>query len=121
MLRTARPLILAVTGAAVLPAAAAAQVAAPAPPVSEVVVTADPAGLLERRAGAAVLGLAKPLYETPRAASLATAETLDRYGVRTIDDLTAVEAWLDARDGPLVVDAKITPDFCAEWLEEAFK
>ena len=26
-----------------------------------------------------------------------------------------------ARDGPLVVDAKITPDFCAEWLEEAFK
>ncbi len=90
MLRIARPLILAVTGAAVLPAAAAAQVAAPAPPVSEVVVTADPAGLLERRAGAAVLGLAKPLYETPRAASLATAETLDRYGVRTIDDLTAV-------------------------------
>ena len=24
-------------------------------------------------------------------------------------------------DGPLVLDAKITPDFCAEWLEEAFK
>ena len=30
-------------------------------------------------------------------------------------------AWLAERDGPLVVDAKITPDFCAEWLEEAFK
>ena len=29
--------------------------------------------------------------------------------------------WLERRDGPLVVDAKITPDFCAEWLEEAFK
>ncbi|MBE7217112.1 MAG: TonB-dependent receptor plug domain-containing protein [Caulobacteraceae bacterium] len=73
-------------------AAAQAQTApAPAPPPSpEVVVTADPAGLLERRAGAAVLGLAKPLYETPRAASLATAETLERYGVRTIDDLDAV-------------------------------
>ena len=28
--------------------------------------------------------------------------------------------WLERRDGPLLVDAKIDPDFCAEWLEEAF-
>ena len=34
---------------------------------------------------------------------------------------TPVATWLERRDGPLVVDAKITPDFCAEWLEEAFK
>ena len=34
---------------------------------------------------------------------------------------TPSRAWLEHRDGPLVVDAKITPDFCAEWLEEAFK
>ena len=40
---------------------------------------------------------------------------------RTADDLAAIEPWLAQRDGPLVVDAKITPDFCAEWLEEAFK
>ena len=39
----------------------------------------------------------------------------------TLDDLEAIATWLDQRDGPLVVDAKITPDFCAEWLEEAFK
>ena len=37
------------------------------------------------------------------------------------EDLAAIEPWLAERDGPLVVDAKITPDFCAEWLEEAFK
>ena len=54
------------------------------------VVAADPARLLERRAGEGVLGFAKPLGQTPRAASLATAETLERYGVRTVDDLTAV-------------------------------
>jgi thiamine pyrophosphate-dependent acetolactate synthase large subunit-like protein len=37
------------------------------------------------------------------------------------EDLDAIEPWLAQRDGPLVVDAKITPDFCAEWLEEAFR
>ena len=41
--------------------------------------------------------------------------------VRREEDLAAIEPWLAERDGPLVVDAKITPDFCAEWLEEAFK
>ena len=41
--------------------------------------------------------------------------------VRASEDLAAIEPWLGERDGPLVVDAKITPDFCAEWLEEAFK
>ena len=41
--------------------------------------------------------------------------------VRDVDELAAIEPWLAERDGPLVVDAKITPDFCAEWLEEAFR
>ena len=41
--------------------------------------------------------------------------------VRDEHDLAAIEPWLAERDGPLVVDAKITPDFCAEWLEEAFR
>ena len=41
--------------------------------------------------------------------------------VREEYDLAAIEPWLAERDGPLVVDAKITPDFCAEWLEEAFR
>ena len=41
--------------------------------------------------------------------------------VRAEADLGAVRDWLAARDGPLVVDAKVDPDICAEWLEEAFR
>jgi thiamine pyrophosphate-dependent acetolactate synthase large subunit-like protein len=54
-------------------------------------------------------------------AALASAAGARGVTVRDPDDLAAIEPWLGAPDGPLVVDAKITPDFCAEWLEEAFK
>ncbi len=73
--------------ALVVPGAAAAQTSA----VEALTVTArDPAGLLERSPSDAVFGLAIPLLETPRAASFASGATLDRYGVRTVDDLVAV-------------------------------
>ncbi|HTK36670.1 MAG TPA: TonB-dependent receptor [Caulobacteraceae bacterium] len=72
-----------------IPAAAAAQSAGPA--LEGLTVTArDPAGLLERQPSDTVFGLSKPLLETPRSASFVSAATLDRYGVRTLDDLTAV-------------------------------
>jgi hypothetical protein len=32
-----------------------------------------------------------------------------------------VREWLEHRDRPLVLDAKVDPDICAEWLEEAFR
>ena len=53
----------------------------------------------------------------------ALAEAAGAWGltVRGEDDLAAIEPWLAEPDSPLVVDAKIAPDFCAEWLEEAFK
>jgi thiamine pyrophosphate-dependent acetolactate synthase large subunit-like protein len=54
-------------------------------------------------------------------AALAEAAGARGLTVRSADDLAPLEAWLAERDAPLVVDAKITPDFCAEWLEEAFK
>jgi acetolactate synthase I/II/III large subunit len=54
-------------------------------------------------------------------AALASAAGARGVTVRGPDDLAPVEDWLASRDGPLIVDAKITPDFCAEWLEEAFK
>jgi acetolactate synthase I/II/III large subunit len=54
-------------------------------------------------------------------AALATAAGARGLTVRAAEDLAAIEPWLAERDVPLVVDAKITPDFCAEWLEEAFK
>jgi thiamine pyrophosphate-dependent acetolactate synthase large subunit-like protein len=54
-------------------------------------------------------------------AALARAAGAQALTATTLDDLDAIAPWLQSRDGPLVVDAKITPDFCAEWLEEAFR
>jgi thiamine pyrophosphate-dependent acetolactate synthase large subunit-like protein len=41
--------------------------------------------------------------------------------VRSVDDLPPVADWLREGEGPLVVDAKVNPDVCADWLQEAFK
>jgi thiamine pyrophosphate-dependent acetolactate synthase large subunit-like protein len=41
--------------------------------------------------------------------------------VRSLEDLGALEKWLDRRDGPFVLDVKVVPDVVAEWLEEAFR
>ena len=41
--------------------------------------------------------------------------------VLRIQDLEGVREWLADRDRPLVLDAKVDPDICAEWLEEAFR
>ena len=54
-------------------------------------------------------------------AALARAAGGHGVTVRRTDDLAAVATWLDDRDRPLVVDAKVTPDVVGEWLEEAFR
>jgi thiamine pyrophosphate-dependent acetolactate synthase large subunit-like protein len=41
--------------------------------------------------------------------------------VRSTDDLQVVEEWLVNPHGPLVLDAKVNPTICAEWLAEAFR
>ena len=42
--------------------------------------------------------------------------------VRRTADLDIVDAWLaEPEPGPLVLDAKVNPDICAEWLAEAFR
>lgn len=41
--------------------------------------------------------------------------------VRSADDLAPVEEWAGDPDGPLVVDARVTPDVVAGWLEDAFR
>ena len=71
------------------PALASAQ-DAPAAVESVTVTARDAAGLVARRPSDTVFGLSKPLLETPRAASFVSDTTMERYGVRTIDDLTAV-------------------------------
>ncbi len=37
------------------------------------------------------------------------------------NDLGAVREWLQDPRRPMVLDAKVDPDICAEWLEEAFR
>jgi acetolactate synthase I/II/III large subunit len=42
--------------------------------------------------------------------------------VRRASDLEVVDAWLaEATPRPLVLDAKVNPEICAEWLSEAFR
>jgi thiamine pyrophosphate-dependent acetolactate synthase large subunit-like protein len=68
-------------------------------------------------------GLPLELVRFPDTDFAALVRAAGGHGItaRTLEDLDGVAGWLAQRDGPLVVDAKITPDFCAEWLEEAFK
>jgi thiamine pyrophosphate-dependent acetolactate synthase large subunit-like protein len=54
-------------------------------------------------------------------AALARAAGAEGVTVRKEGDLAPVEDWLERRDGPLVVDAKVNPQVRAEWLEEAFR
>jgi len=50
----------------------------------------DKAGLLEQQPSDLLFGMKKPLLETPRSAIFVSDETLDTYGVTTVDDLAAV-------------------------------
>jgi thiamine pyrophosphate-dependent acetolactate synthase large subunit-like protein len=69
------------------------------------------------------LGQAVDLAQFPDTdfAAIARAAGCGGLTVRGVDGLGAVRDWLAERDGPLVVDAKVDPDICAEWLEEAFR
>jgi thiamine pyrophosphate-dependent acetolactate synthase large subunit-like protein len=64
------------------------------------------------------------LVRFPDADLAAIAQAAGAAGVvvRHIDDLRAIERWLDDPEPrPLVLDAKVNPTICAEWLEEAFR
>jgi thiamine pyrophosphate-dependent acetolactate synthase large subunit-like protein len=54
-------------------------------------------------------------------AALADAAGCRGLTARSLDDLDGVRAWLDVRDRPLVLDAKVDPAICGEWLEDAFR
>ena len=84
-----RNLICGVSALALFAIAPAAR-AADSTTVGEVVITADKAGLLERRPNAVVMGLTKPLIDTPRSASLVSDTTIQRYGIQTINDLVEI-------------------------------
>jgi thiamine pyrophosphate-dependent acetolactate synthase large subunit-like protein len=54
-------------------------------------------------------------------AAIARAAGAKAATVRSTDDLQVVEEWLVNPHGPLVLDAKVNPTICAEWLAEAFR
>jgi iron complex outermembrane recepter protein len=58
--------------------------------LESVTVTGDPVHLLETRANDTAFGLDKPLIETPRAVTLVSDATIDRYGINGVNDLTAI-------------------------------
>ncbi|MGH2653125.1 MAG: thiamine pyrophosphate-binding protein [Actinomycetota bacterium] len=60
-------------------------------------------------------------YPDPDLAGLARGLGAGAATVRSLDDLEALEKWLERRDGPFVLDVKVVPDVVAEWLEEAFR
>ena len=69
------------------------------------------------------MGIPVELAQFPPTDFAALAEAAGCRGVtaRSVEDLDAVREWLSNRDRPLVLDAKVDPDICAEWLEEAFR
>jgi thiamine pyrophosphate-dependent acetolactate synthase large subunit-like protein len=71
----------------------------------------------------APMGEAVDLAQFPDTDFAALAEAAGCRGLtaRSLDDLEGVRAWLDLRDRPLVLDAKVDPAICGEWLEEAFR
>jgi acetolactate synthase I/II/III large subunit len=54
-------------------------------------------------------------------AGIARAAGAKAATVRRVDDLNVVTEWLANPHGPLVLDVKVNPTICAEWLEEAFR
>jgi len=54
-------------------------------------------------------------------AALARAAGCHGLTVRGREDLAELRQWLAAPDRPFVLDAKVDPTICGEWLEEAFR
>jgi thiamine pyrophosphate-dependent acetolactate synthase large subunit-like protein len=54
-------------------------------------------------------------------AGIARAAGAKAATVRRTEDLAVVQEWLLNPHGPLVLDVKVNPTICAEWLEEAFR
>jgi thiamine pyrophosphate-dependent acetolactate synthase large subunit-like protein len=69
------------------------------------------------------LGQAVDLAQFPPTDFAALAEAAGCRGLtaRSVADLEGVRDWLRSPDRPLVLDAKVDPDLCADWLEEAFR
>jgi thiamine pyrophosphate-dependent acetolactate synthase large subunit-like protein len=54
-------------------------------------------------------------------AAAARAHGVAAITVRHVDDLAPVADWVRGGAGPMLIDAKIDPGICADWLQEAFR
>ncbi len=68
-------------------------------------------------------GTAVDLAQFPPTDFAALAEGAGCRGmtVRALDELDPLRDWLRAPDRPLVLDAELDPDLCADWLQDAFR
>ena len=58
--------------------------------LEEIIVRADRLGLVEQAPTDSIFGFSKSLFETPRAATVVSDTTIDRYAIQTIEDLITV-------------------------------
>ena len=84
--RYPRPTVASSLCALSLTVLTASSLAQEAGKLEEVIVTADPLGLLEERKTESIFGLERSLEETPRAISVISDTTMERYGIEDIDD-----------------------------------
>jgi thiamine pyrophosphate-dependent acetolactate synthase large subunit-like protein len=54
-------------------------------------------------------------------AAAARAHGVEAITVRHVDDLAPVGDWVQSGRGPMLIDAKVDPSICADWLQEAFR
>lgn len=73
-----------------LPAPQPDETAAAPAPIDEIVVRADPLRLIELDDSRTAYGLNLSYAQTPRAIGVVSDETISRFGIETVDDLTSV-------------------------------
>ena len=61
------------------------------------------------------------LFKDTDFAGVAQALGIPSIRVRKTDDLDPVAIWAQNPEGPMLVDAKVDPAICADFLEEAFR
>ncbi len=84
--RMFRRLLLCGTSLALLAAAPQGALAQQNDTIEEIRVVEDPVGLLEERQSSTLFGFDKSILETPRAVSVVSETTIDRYAIEDIDD-----------------------------------
>jgi acetolactate synthase I/II/III large subunit len=91
-------------------------------PMAVIVYNDDAYGAEVHHFGPDGLDLSTVRFPPTDIAAIGRGFGFEAVSVARVDDLAGVQTWLDgARDRPLLIDAKVTADRGAWWLEEAFR